>query len=120
MLNIASFGIIGAWATIALAHMKFVSLAKQGRYRRPGYRAWGAPFTDWVILVFLAGVIVLIGFDYPVGTWTLGLLIVVIIPALIIGWFAVRGRVRTIAAERQGVTGLYPIVADRPAAHVRD
>ena len=120
VLNIASFGIIGAWATIALAHMKFVSLAKQGRYRRPGYRAWGAPFTDWVILVFLAGVIVLIGFDYPVGTWTLGLLIVVIIPALIIGWFAVRGRVRAIAAERQGVTGLYPIVADRPAAHVRD
>ena len=27
---------------------------------------------------------------------------------------------RAIAAERQGVTGLYPIVADRPAAHVRD
>ena len=54
------------------------------------------------------------------GTWTLGLLIVVIIPALIIGWFAVRGRVRAIAAEREGVTGLYPIVADRPAAHTRD
>ena len=68
----------------------------------------------------VVAVIVLIGFDYPVGTWTLGLLIVVIIPALIVGWFAVRGRVRAIAAEREGVTGLYPIVADRPAAHTRD
>lgn len=115
VLNIASLGIIAGWVAITMAHMKFVSLTKQGRYRRPAYRAPGAPVTNWITLVFLAGVIVLIGFDYPVGTYTLSTM-VIIIPALIVGWFVVRRRVRELAAEREGVTGLYPVVADRPAA----
>ncbi|WP_085528840.1 amino acid permease [Kocuria massiliensis] len=116
VLNIASLGIIAGWAAITLAHMKFVQLAKQGKYKRPEYRAPWAPFTNWITLVFLVGVVVLIGFDYPVGTYTLASMII-IIPALIIGWFVVRTRVRELAAEREGFTGMYPIVADRPAAH---
>lgn len=114
VLNIASLGIISSWATIVLSHMKFVSLSKQGVYTRPAYRMPGAPFTDWIVLVFLAGVLVLIGFDYPVGTFTLGSLIIVI-PLLVIGWFVVRKNVLAIAAERQGYTGISPIIADRPA-----
>lgn len=114
VLNIASLGIISSWATIVLSHMKFVSLSKQGVYTRPAYRMPGAPFTDWIVLVFLAGVLVLIGFDYPVGTFTLGSLIIVI-PLLVIGWFVVRKNVLALAAERQGYTGISPIIADRPA-----
>ncbi|WP_129360369.1 amino acid permease [Rothia uropygioeca] len=115
VLNIASLGIIAGWVAITMAHMKFVSLVKKGRYERPSYRAPFAPVTNWVTLVFLGCVVVLIGFDYPVGTYTLSSMII-IVPALIVGWFAVRKRVRELAAEREGVTGLYPIVADRPAA----
>lgn len=115
VLNIASLGIISSWATIVLAHMKFVQLTKRGVYPRPEYRMPGAPFTDWIVLVFLAGVLVLIGLDYPTGTYTIGLL-VVIIPILIGGWYAVRKNVLAIAAERQGYTGISPVVADCPAA----
>ncbi|WP_030013802.1 amino acid permease, partial [Curtobacterium sp. S6] len=118
VLNFASIGIMSAWLTITLCHMKFVSLTKQGRYVRPHYRAPLAPLTNWLVLLFLAGVVVLIALDYPVGTFTLGSMIIVI-PALIIGWFMVRRRVMDIAAEREGVTGLHPVVAQRPAAKSR-
>ncbi|WP_085528836.1 amino acid permease [Kocuria massiliensis] len=115
VLNFASIGIMSAWLTITLCHMKFVSLTKTGRYVRPHYRAPLAPFTNWIVLAFLAGVVVLIAIDYPVGTFTLASMIIVI-PVLIIGWFVVRRRVMEIAAERDGVTGLHPVVAQRPAA----
>ena len=38
-------------------------------------------------------------FDYPVGTWTVGSL-VVIIPLLVLGWFLCRDRITAIAAQR--------------------
>jgi L-asparagine permease len=49
--------------------------------------------------LFLAAVLILIAFDYPVGSYTIGATIVFLIPALIGGWFLARGRVRAIAAE---------------------
>ena len=49
----------------------------------------------------LAGVLVLMAFDPPIGTWTVASL-VLIIPALVIGWFAVRSRVLAVAQEREG------------------
>ncbi|MFI8597402.1 amino acid permease [Rothia koreensis] len=115
VLNFASIGIMSAWLTITICHMKFVSLTKKGLYQRPHYRAPLAPYANWLVLLFMAGVVVLIALDYPVGTFTLASMVIVI-PALIIGWFAVRGRVMEIAAEREGVTGLHPVVANRPAA----
>lgn len=114
VLNVASLGIIAGWGTIALCHMKFVSLTKKGVYPRPEYRMPGAPFTDWIVLVFLVGVLVLIGFDYPVGTLTLGSLII-IIPLMILGWFMARKNIYAIAAQREGYTGVSPVVAQRPA-----
>jgi L-asparagine permease len=38
----------------------------------------------------------------------------VIVPALIGGWYAVRPRVLTMARERVGYTGSYPVVAETP------
>ena len=55
-----------------------------------------APYTGYLVLVFLAGVLVLVGFDYPVGTWTVGSL-AVIVPLLILGWFLCRNRITAIA-----------------------
>ncbi len=115
VLNFASIGIMSTWVAIIACHLRFRSLARAGRYRIPGYRMPGAPFTDWLVLAFLAGVVVLIARDYPVGTWTLGAALL-LIPLLILGWFAVRGRVLEIAAQREGYTGLNPVVPQRPAA----
>jgi L-asparagine permease len=52
-------------------------------------------------------------FDKPVGTWKVGTL-VVIVPALIGGWYLVRKRVIEVAREREGFTGQQSVVANRP------
>ena len=64
-------------------------------------------------MAFLLGVLVLMAFDPPIGTWTVATL-VLIIPALVVGWFAVRGRVLEVAKEREGFTGQFPVLANRP------
>ena len=100
VINLASIGVMGGWAAITISHLKFTKLAKQGKYERPEYAAPFAPFINYAILTFLATVVVLMAFDYPIGTSTLGVSLL-FIPGLWIGWRAVRGRVNRIAAERE-------------------
>jgi len=45
--------------------------------------------------------------------WNL-IALLIIVPALIGGWYAVRGRVMEMARERVGITGNYPVVAETP------
>ncbi|MEV0245208.1 amino acid permease [Nocardia sp. NPDC050712] len=113
VLNIASLGIISSWATIVLCQLQFYRWSKQGKVQRPAFRMFGAPYTGILTLVFLFLVLVLMAFDTPIGTWTVGAL-VVIVPALIIGWFAARKRVMAIAEQREGNTGQFPVVANLP------
>lgn len=113
VLNIASLGIIASWATIVLCQLQLWRWWQQGKLERPQFRMWGAPWTGLITLVFLFFVVVLTGVDYPVGTWTVASL-AVLIPALIIGWFAARKRVLAIAAMRNGYTGEFPVVANIP------
>jgi L-asparagine permease len=113
VLNMASLGIIASWATIVLCQLQLWRWWKRGKLKRPEFRMWGAPWTGLVTLAFLFFVVVLTGVDYPVGTWTVASL-VVIIPALIIGWFAARKRVLAIARTRTGYTGEFPVVANIP------
>ena len=96
VLNIAALGTMASWAAISLSHMRFVRLAKAGRYSRPDYRAPFSPFTDIVSLLFLGVVIVLMAFDYPIGTWTL-VVSLLMWPALAFGWYKVRDRVEFIS-----------------------
>jgi L-asparagine permease len=70
-------------------------------------------------LVFLLGVLVLMALDPPIGTWTMASL-VLIIPALVVGWFAVRSRALAVAQEREGFTGQFPVVANRPPPRDKD
>lgn len=113
VLNMASLGIIASWATIVLCQLQLWRWWKHGKLQRPQFRMWGAPWTGLITLVFLFFVVVLTGVDYPVGTWTVASL-VVLIPALIIGWFAARKRVLEIARMRKGYTGEFPVVANIP------
>ncbi|WP_433682927.1 amino acid permease [Nocardia sp. CA-119907] len=113
VLNMASLGIIASWATIVLCQLQLWRWWKRGKLKRPEFRMWGAPWTGLLTLAFLFFVVVLTGVDYPVGTWTVASL-VVIVPALIIGWYAARKRVLAIAAMRGGYTGEFPVVANIP------
>jgi L-asparagine permease len=47
------------------------------------------------------------------ANWNL-VALVVIVPALVGGWYAVRGRVLEMARERVGITGNYPVIAETP------
>lgn len=111
VLNVASLGIIAAWGTIILCQIRFKQWADRGLLKRPSFRMIGAPFTSYLTLAFLVGVLVLIGFDYPVGTYTVGSLLI-IVPMLVLGWFLSRGRIAAIAEQRVGMTGEFPVVAN--------
>ncbi|WP_019926993.1 amino acid permease [Nocardia sp. BMG111209] len=113
VLNVASLGILASWATIVLCQLRLWSRWRRGEMQRPAFRMFGAPYTGIATLVFLAVVVVLMAFDHPVGTWTVSSL-VLIVPALIIGWFVARRRVLAIAREREGYTGEFPVVANIP------
>ncbi|WP_301149410.1 amino acid permease [Mycobacterium simiae] len=113
VLNIAALGIIASWATIVLCQLRFVKLTKAGVLKRPQFRMPFTPYSGYLTLAFLVAILVLMAFDEPIGTWTVASLIV-IVPALLGGWFVVRSRVLAAARERIGHTGPYPTVANPP------
>ncbi|MDR6865754.1 L-asparagine permease [Microbacterium resistens] len=113
VLEVSAIGIIGGWATIILCQLKFHSLTRKGILERPSFRMFGAPYTGYLTLAFLVFVLVTMGFS-ETGRWVLASL-VVLIPALIVGWFVARKRIAAAAAIREGHTGAYPVVAGRQA-----
>jgi L-asparagine permease len=113
VLNMAALGIIASWATIVLCQLKLYKMTNAGIMRRPQFRMPLTPYSGYATLAFLVGVLVLMAFDAPIGTWTIGT-IVVLVPMLIGGWYLVRGRVLAVARERMGYTGEFPVVANRP------
>ena len=113
VLNMAALGIIASWATIVICQIQLYRWSRRGIMSRPSFRMWGSPYTGYLTLAFLVAVLVLMAMDPPIGTWTVASL-VVIIPALIVGWYVVRARVVAVARERAGFTGEFPVVANRP------
>ncbi|OBC10318.1 L-asparagine permease [Mycobacterium sp. 852013-50091_SCH5140682] len=113
VLNMAALGIIASWGTIVLCQLRLVKMSRAGIMKRPNFRMPLTPYSGYATLVFLVAVLVLMAFDAPIGTWTVGTL-VVLIPMLIGGWYLVRGRVMEAAGERMGYTGEFPVVANRP------
>ncbi|MDI2035838.1 amino acid permease [Paenarthrobacter nitroguajacolicus] len=93
VLEVSAVGIIGGWATIMLCHIKLQSWVRSGKVVRPAFRLFGAPFTSYLTLGFLAFVLVTMGFS-ETGRWVLASLLV-LAPMLIAGWYAYRGRIRT-------------------------
>jgi L-asparagine permease len=100
VLHIAATGVIAAWATIVACQLRFYYLAQAGRVERPKFRMPLSPWSGWVTLVFLASVLILMFFDKVQGPWMLGALVIGI-PALVGGWFLVRGRVTAAAQDTE-------------------
>ena len=119
VLNMAALGIIASWATIVICQIQLYRWSRRGIMSRPSFRLWGSPYTGYLTLAFLVAVLVLMAMDPPIGTWTVASL-VVIIPALIVGWYVVRARVLAVAKERAGFTGEFPVVANRPPPGQKD
>ncbi len=89
VLNMASIGIICSWAFIILCQMKLRQAIKQGKAEPVSFKMPGAPFTSWLTLLFLLGVVVLMAFDYPNGTWTIASTPVLAI-LLMVGWYGLK------------------------------
>lgn len=104
VLNIVAPGVIATWATIVLCQLRAYRLAKAGLLQRPQFRMPWAPYSGYLTLAFLAGVLVMMAFDKQTGAWTIGT-VVVVVPALGAGWFLVRNRVAALASQRADRTG---------------
>lgn len=90
VLNVASLGILSTWAFIVVCQMLLRRAINRGEIARVDFRMPFAPFTSWITLAFLFSVLVLMGFDYPEGTYTIAAIPVVAI-LLVIGWVMLKG-----------------------------
>ena len=89
VLNIASLGIISTWAFIVVCQMRLRRAQDRREIERISFRMPMAPISAWLTLAFLAGVLALMAFDYPDGTYTVAALPVVAI-CLGLGWMALK------------------------------
>ncbi|MCM6776072.1 amino acid permease [Nocardia sp. CDC159] len=118
VLNISALGTITAWAAIVLCQLKLWQWSREGRMQRPAFRLIGAPYTGIATLVFLAAVVLLMLFsDSDVQRGAVIAMVVIMLPALVGGWFLARRRVLLLAAQREGATGQFPVLAERPLQH---
>nr|WP_232512768.1 amino acid permease [Actinopolyspora erythraea] len=96
--SISSLGVIATWASLLYSQLRMRKLAEAGVLRRPSYRMPGSPYSNWVVLGFLALVLVLAGFSSDVAArWSL-YAIPLLVVALWVGWLVV-GK-RSAPAER--------------------
>ncbi|OCB22177.1 L-asparagine permease [Mycobacterium malmoense] len=98
VLHIAAVGVVVAWGTIVASQLRLYRLSRAGTLQRPHFRMPLAPYSGYLTLAFLAGVLILMLFDRVQGPWLLGALLLGI-PALVGGWYLVRDRVRAAAED---------------------
>ncbi|WP_156690289.1 amino acid permease [Mycobacterium sp. Marseille-P9652] len=98
VLHIAAVGVVVAWGTIVASQLRFHRLVRAGQLQPPSFRMPLAPYSGYLTLVFLVGVVVLMLFDKVQGPWLAGAIIFGT-TALTAGWFVVRHRVRAAAED---------------------
>jgi L-asparagine permease len=109
-LDLSALGIISTWGMIMLCQIQLYRWEKKGLLTRPKFRLPFTPYTSYATLVFLAAVTALMCYE---NYWN-AIALAIIVPALIGGWYAVRGKVMAIAQTRIGYTGEYPVVPETP------
>jgi L-asparagine permease len=90
VLNVASLGIVSTWGFIVVCQMVLRRAIDRREIAPVDFRMPFAPFTSWITLAFLLSVLVLMGFDYPDGTYTI-VAIPVVALLLGIGWVVLKG-----------------------------
>lgn len=109
-LDLSALGIIASWATIVICQIQLYRWSRKGIIERPAFRLFGTPYTSYATLAFLLAVTVLMCVE---NYWN-AVALLVIVPTLVGGWYAVRGRVLAMAQERVGYTGSFPVYAETP------
>jgi L-asparagine permease len=91
VLNISSVGVVSTWTFIVVCQMKLRGAQDRGEIPRVSFRMPGGRVMAWLTLMFLAGVIVLMAMDYPIGTFTIlgGLPVLAVLLGL--GWYLLKG-----------------------------
>lgn len=84
VLHIAATGVIAAWATIVACQLRLHRMANAGQLQRPKFRMPLSPFSGYLTLAFLAGVLILMYFDEQHGPWMIAATVIGV-PALIGG-----------------------------------
>ena len=97
VMDLAGIGIAGTWAMILISHLAFLRKVKRGEAQRPEFRMPGAPYTNYLALLFFA-VVVGSNVTSESGRWTLALFGVVVV-LMVAGWYYVRGRVGNLTDE---------------------
>ncbi|MEU2089479.1 amino acid permease [Nocardia beijingensis] len=121
VLNMSALGTIFAWAAIVVCQLQLWRWSRTGRAQRPSFRLIGAPYTSFATLAFLVVVVGLMAFsDDHVQRGAVIAMVVIMVPALVGGWFLARKRVLQIAEIRQGITGQFPVLAERPRRESSD
>jgi len=90
VLNVASLGIVSTWGFIVVCQMLLRRAINRGDVAPVAFRMPFAPFTSWLTLAFLLGVLVLMAFDYPDGTYTIAAIPLVAV-LLWAGWIVLKG-----------------------------
>jgi L-asparagine permease len=85
VLNVASLGIVSTWGFIVICQMRLRAAQERTEIPPVTFRMPFAPLTAWLTLAFLAGVLVLMAFDYPNGTYTIAAIPVLAV-LLGVGW----------------------------------
>lgn len=115
VLNMSALGTIAAWGAIVICQLQLFRWSKKGLVERPSFRLIGAPYTSYATLVFLVAVIVLMAFSHEIEQrGAVIAMFLVVVPAFVGGWFVARKRVLQVAQEREGITGQFPVLAERP------
>ncbi|WP_216894410.1 amino acid permease [Nocardia alni] len=115
VMNMSALGTMFAWTTITLCQLQLHRWSKEGKVTRPSFRLFGAPYTGYATLVFLAVVVVLMAVSGDATEW--GALVAMAVVAGVLmpaGWFLTRKRVMALAQERVGYTGAFPVLPERP------
>lgn len=97
VMSLAGIGIAGTWAMILITHLAFLRKVKHGEAQRPQFRMPGAPYTNYLALLFFA---IVVGSNVMTfeGQATLALFGVVVV-LMVAGWYYVRGRVGNLTDE---------------------
>jgi L-asparagine permease len=85
-----------------IAHLAMQRAVKAGYIERPEFRMPGAPYVNYLTVVFLLFVLGMTWANRPTGPWIIGYGLPVIVILLVGGWFLVRGRVARIRREGVG------------------
>ncbi|MFQ6331809.1 amino acid permease [Nocardia sp. CWNU-33] len=121
VLNVSALGTITCWSVIVLSQLQLWRWSRTGRAVRPTFRLPGSPFTGIATLVFLAGVVTLMATnDDEVQRWAVLTTVLVMVPALVVGWFVARRKMASVARLRMGFIALLPAVAEMRSVGYED